>query len=231
MSKRVGKSRFKTIQSLIDINREDRSCSLLFLSIQPVVILMIAPHKDERTSCFVEHRGNNRIIGRKVLQKPQIVRRERAMPPGTPIQMAHIRKDAEISYLQQQIQLLAGLLLPASRQLKGAQDLAVDIAKHRNLHDPLSCLGIAAPQESPLPAEQRKASLLPGLIRSASFSSTHVVSRLFLFRRSDLFWSENHMVANLLCRQASDRSALGSSKAWSHQVMLYQSACCKPLPP
>ncbi len=132
--KGIGNTRFQTPEPQIRIDRKIGVRKSVLAGIQPAMILMIATHKEEITSEFFHERGNLWVFRCEEVQKAEPGRISCAMAPGGPIESCPVRKDAQVTDLQDQVELLPGFLLPADTELEGQQDVPVKIAKHRDIH-------------------------------------------------------------------------------------------------
>src|SRR5579885_2168810 len=133
--KGVGNACFQTVHALIGINRKERSRRSSFQGIQPGMILMIAPHKNQGALGHAEQRSHPWARSRKMVSEAEHGGIGLAMASGSAIQTLPIRKGGQIACLQDQVNRLSRLLLPACAQRETEQETPVNVGKERNRHD------------------------------------------------------------------------------------------------
>jgi len=98
------------------------------------MILVITTREQEGAGRFGQNGSNSGIGSNKVLLKSQASREKSASPSGAPIKPSGLWKDSQVSDLQDEIKLISTYVLPPRGQLKGQQNLPMEIPKHGNIH-------------------------------------------------------------------------------------------------
>ncbi len=141
----IGDAALQAVQPLVGIYREDGRVGAPFEGIQPQVIFVVASDKDHLARCLAEEGCYLRSLVQKVVEKAKFGRVFLRKSDGGFVQPRPIGEDAQITGLKDQIELLAGLFLPASAELEAERDTAMYICKDGNVHVFSFLLESAAP--------------------------------------------------------------------------------------
>ncbi len=132
--KGVGHAGFQAPQALVGVHRKDGRVGLLLQAVQPFVILVVAAHVDQIAANLLQHSFHSGMGRHKIVQEAQFAWVAFRVALGGAVRPRQIGEGAQIAGLKNQIDLLAGLLLPAGAELEGQQNPPMHIRKHRNIH-------------------------------------------------------------------------------------------------
>jgi len=127
----------------VRVDGERRTCRDLLQLIQPGVVLVVAAHEDQWAGRLVEGGGDLGPIVREIVEEAQFGRVMLGVLERRAVEAHEVGERAKVARLQDKVDALAGLALPARAQLEGEQDAAVYVGEDGDVQGalPLALMG------------------------------------------------------------------------------------------